>query len=159
MSRFTVGPACGRGGFTASQSFNPNNRVEIPPAAASGSEGAAVPAVPNDRHIPSHMTKVPLAGNGAAGASQARSSVNTSPASADRAERFLNRLDRELVGLDRVQRDAFLRRQIENWEARYFRFIRSEGKSEFCADPKNPIHVNDFICTIAGLHKRWNAEV
>ena len=88
------------------------------------------PAVPNDRHIPSHMTKVPPLGNGAAEASQARSSVSSNPpASADRSERFLNRLDRELVGLDRVQRNAFLRRQIENWEARYSRFIRSEGKS------------------------------
>jgi hypothetical protein len=81
------------------------------------------------------------------------SCVSTSAAS--RAHRFLNRLDRELVGLDRCQRDAFLRRQIEKWEARYSRFIRSQGKSEFCADPKQPIDAADFICTIAGLHKRW----
>jgi len=116
------------------------------------------PAVPNDRHIPSHMTKVPPLGNGAAEASQARC-VSTQPASADRSERFLNRLDRELVGLDRCQRDAFLRRQIDNWETRYFRFIRSQGKSEYCADPKRPIDAADFICTIAGLHKRWNLEI
>jgi hypothetical protein len=114
--------------------------------------------VPNDRHIQSHMTEFPPAGNGAAEASQARC-VSTQPASADRSERFLNRLDRELVGLDRCQRDALLRRQIDNWEARYSRFIRSQGKSEYCADRANPIDAADFICTIAGLHKRWNLGV
>ena len=116
--------------------------------------------MPNDRQFRSHITEVPPLGNGAAGASQARSSVScTQPTSADRSARFLNRLDRELVGLDRCQRDAFLRRQIDNWEARYSRFIRTQGKSEFCADPKRPIDAADFICTIAGLHKRWNREV
>lgn len=116
--------------------------------------------MPNDRHIPTHMTEVPPLGNGAAEGSQARSSVScTQPTSADRSERFLNRLDRELVGLDRVQRDALLRRQIDNWEARYSRFIRSEGKSEICTDLKHPINAADFVLTLAGLHKRWNAEV
>jgi hypothetical protein len=105
------------------------------------------------------MTEVPPVGNGAAEASQARSCVSIPPASADRSERFLNRLDRELVGLDRCQRDAFLRRQIEAWEARYSRFIRTQGKSEYYADRANPIDASDFICTIAGLHKRWNLEV
>ena len=125
-------------------------------------EVVRVPApVPNDRHIPAHMTEVPREGNGAAEASQARSGVSSNPpASADdRTERFLNRLDRELVALDRVQREALLHRLIEKWERRHSRFIRSEGKSEFCADPKNPIDLSDILCTIAGLHKRWNLEV
>ena len=122
-------------------------------------EGSLRPIAPNDRHIASHMTGVPPLGNGAAEASQARSSVSSiPPASADRSERFLNRLDRELVGLDRVQRNAPCR-QIENWEARYSRFIRSQGKSEFCVDLKHPIDAADFMLTLAGLHKRWNSEV
>lgn len=127
------------------ESFNPNNR-EL--------------TVPNDRHIPLHMTEVPRVGNGAAEASQARSGVSSNPpASADRSQRFLKRVDRELVGLDPLQREAFLRRKIDEMEKRYSRFIRTQGKSEYCANPKNPIHVNDFIDTIAGLHKRWNLEV
>jgi hypothetical protein len=109
------------------------------------------------------MTEVPPLGNGAAEASQARSSVSIPPASADRrsdrSKRFLSRVDHQLTGLDREQRATFLKRQVENWEARYFRFIRSEGKSEFCADLKHPINAADFVLTLAGLHKRWNLEV
>jgi hypothetical protein len=108
----------------------------------------------------SDITEVSPAGTSCpAGEVAEEGCVSTSATDRDRSERFLNRLDRELVGLDRCQRDALLRRQIDNWEARYCRFIRSQGKSEYCADPKQPIDAADFICTIAGLHKRWNREI
>ena len=56
--------------------------------------------------------------------------------------------------MDVLERDIFLMRTIDKWEARYLRFLRTEGKSEYYADPANPIDAADFIVTIAGLHAR-----
>jgi len=71
-----------------------------------------------------------------------------------RAGRFLARLDRHLPTLaDRATRRAFLDRQLAGWEARYARFIATEGGSE-PAGGADPPQAADFLITITALAAR-----
>jgi hypothetical protein len=43
-----------------------------------------------------------------------------------------------------AERDAFLSRLIDHWEHRYTVWQRTDGVSERCTDPANPIDAADF---------------
>src|SRR6516162_6468928 len=62
-----------------------------------------------------------------------------------RVDRFLARVDRELASIEPVARDAFLSRLIDHWEQRYAIWQLTEGESESCTDPCNPISAEDFV--------------
>jgi hypothetical protein len=72
----------------------------------------------------------------------------------DRVERFLARVDRNLFCLNEIERKALLNHLIDTWEWRYRNWIRTEGRSEFCADPADPIQASDFTLTITALYAR-----
>jgi hypothetical protein len=77
---------------------------------------------------------------------------------ADRARRFLARLDGHLTTLaDHAARRAFLDRQIEGWQHRYARFVATGGESEPVAIPADPPLAADFLMTITGLMARRSA--
>jgi hypothetical protein len=74
---------------------------------------------------------------------------------ADRANRFLRRLDAHLPTLvDDAKRRNFLDRQLDGWERRYARFISTEGASEPIIDPSDPPQAADFLLAITGLAAR-----
>ena len=82
-------------------------------------------------------------------------SAGTSSEQAERALRFLARLDRHLPTLaDQAARRDFLDRQIEGWQRRYARFIATEGESEPVLAPADPPQAADFLLTIVGLMAR-----
>ena len=68
-----------------------------------------------------------------------------------RADRFFDRVDRELASIEPV---GFLCRLIEHWEHRYAIWQQTEGESERSTDPCNPISAEDFVLTLAGLAAR-----
>jgi len=73
----------------------------------------------------------------------------------DRTTRFLRRLDAHLRRLaDDAGRLAFLSRLEAEWEARYARFVASEGASEPVMDPADPPQALDFLATITALAAR-----
>ena len=73
----------------------------------------------------------------------------------NRSARFLARVDDYVPRLTgAAARRAFLQRQIEAWEARYTRFIASEGRSEVVVAAADPPDATDFVLTISGLAAR-----
>jgi hypothetical protein len=74
---------------------------------------------------------------------------------ADRAKRFIARVDAHLPTLcDDATRRAFLDRQLEGWEQRYARFLATEGASEPATHADDPPHAADFLLTITALAAR-----
>jgi hypothetical protein len=78
----------------------------------------------------------------------------SAPARTSRAERFLDRVDAALPAMTPAEQRKFLDRLSEGWEQRYRIFVRSHGRTEYSADPRDPITAADFLNTIAGLAAR-----
>jgi hypothetical protein len=77
---------------------------------------------------------------------------------ADRASRFIARVDAHLPTLaNDGDRRAFLDRQLDGWEHRYACFIATEGASEFATSRTDPPQAADFLLTIIGLAARRSA--
>ena len=75
-----------------------------------------------------------------------------------RVQRFLRRIDDHLAALDdAARRRNFLDAQVNAWEARYSRFLATQGVCEPVRDPADPVQAADFLLTIAALAKRRNA--
>jgi hypothetical protein len=89
---------------------------------------------------------------------QFRGSEHPAAHPSSRADRFLCRIDAHLPILpdDRARR-VFLDRQIEGWQARYARFLATEGASEPAANCADPPHAADFLLTITALAARRGA--
>jgi hypothetical protein len=77
--------------------------------------------------------------------------MSVPPESSSRTDRLIARVTRDIAQLDDVEREAFLKRRIENLQERHRRFIQSEGESEPCTDPANPIQASDFMLTLTAL--------
>src|SRR5215831_15652017 len=76
------------------------------------------------------------------------------PRLADRASRFIARVDAHLPTLaNDGDRRAFLDRQLDGWEHRYARFIATEGTSEFATSRADPPQAVDFLLTIIGSRR------
>jgi len=82
-------------------------------------------------------------------------SDNSAPTA--RVQRFLRRVDDYLAALDdEAGRRSFLDRQVEGWEARYSRFLATDGACEPARDSADPVQAADFLLTIAALARRRN---
>jgi hypothetical protein len=91
-------------------------------------------------------------------ARDASGGVAAAKPSSDRAARFLVRVDKHLRALaDDAARRAFLSSQLDGWERRYFRFVRTQGASEPASDHTDPPQATDFVATIAALAARRHA--
>ena len=64
----------------------------------------------------------------------------------------------ELADMEPAAREAFLSRLIDNWEWRYRTWLRTDGASEHCTDPHDPITAEDFVLTLAGLAARRGCD-
>src|SRR5262245_32509969 len=76
---------------------------------------------------------------------------------ADRASRFIARVDALPTLANDGDRRAFLDRQLDGWEHRYACFIATEGASEFATSRADPPQAADFLLTIIGLAARRSA--
>jgi hypothetical protein len=75
-----------------------------------------------------------------------------------RVQRFLRRIDDYLAALDDdAGRRSFLDRQVADWEARYSRFLATDGACEPVRDGADPVQAADFLLTIAALTRRRSA--
>jgi hypothetical protein len=73
-------------------------------------------------------------------------------------QRFLRRIDDYLAAFDdEAGRRSFLDRQVAGWEARYLRFLATDGACEPVRDGADPVHAADFLLTITALARRRNA--
>lgn len=71
-----------------------------------------------------------------------------------RVARFLTRVDVTLPTMVPAAQRKFIDRLIEAWEARYARFIATEGASEHFANRFDPVTASDFTLTLSGLAAR-----
>jgi hypothetical protein len=75
-----------------------------------------------------------------------------------RVQRFLRRINDHLAALDNDGfKRGFLDRQVNGWEARYSRFLATDGACEPVRDPADSVQAADFLLTIAALAKRRTA--
>jgi hypothetical protein len=71
-----------------------------------------------------------------------------------RVMRFLARIDAHLPAMAPAEQRKFIDRLIEAWEARYARFIQTQGASEHFANRFDPVTAADFTLTLCGLAAR-----
>jgi len=86
---------------------------------------------------------------------QAESAHTTSASNSSRADRFLSRVDQHLSTIPTEDaRHRFIAGQMCAWQARYSKFIATDGASEPVTDRADPPSAADFLLTITGLQAR-----
>ena len=53
-----------------------------------------------------------------------------------------------------AEQRKFLDRLSKAWEDRYRIFVRSHGRTEYSANPRDPVTAADFMLTLTGLAAR-----
>ena len=78
----------------------------------------------------------------------------TAPIRTSRADRYLQGVDAALPAMTPSKQRKFLDRLSEGWEQRYRIFVSSHGRTEYSADPRDPVTAADFMLTLTGLAAR-----